>query len=264
MAESPARDRQVSARRVWRARRWLGLAFFLHCGLIVHVASAVGTGSVRPLVPAVTASVFVAVPLAVLYVWERRSPSARRPSCWAGRGSFVAVLHGVGVGIAFAGPLRTAGFSTWGAVSSVAASVVVVELVPVLLAARGLRRPLSRDLGEADVEIRVKIRPPERWMPSWMSQHDVRLTDEHLIVMVRPGPTWGYAKYVPLSDVRGVEVRRTDERDASWFSAEDGFVLPPAPGDAVVVHHRTGVQLLPVRDAAGFAEVLAGRIDTLF
>jgi hypothetical protein len=202
-----------------------------------------------------------AAPL-VLVVWrERRDPIAARPARWMRRGVGFVPAHAVGVGIASADRLDPAGVAGWSAVAMVAIAVSVVELLPVLVASRCLRRPLSADLGELDIEIEVKIRPAETRMPSWLSHHDVRLTDELLIVTARPGPRWAYTKCIALAEIRAVDVRRTDERDVSWFSvSEDGIHLAPPPGDVVEIHHRHGAQLLPVDPSAGFADVVRSRL----
>jgi hypothetical protein len=246
---------------VRRASAWLGAAFFVHCTLIVYVGLSVVGGSVRPLAAAVAVAVLAAGPL-VLLVWrERRDPTAARPARWMRRGIGVVPAHAVGVGIASADRVVPAGSAGWSAVVMVAIAVSVVELLPVLVAGRCLHRPLSADLGELDVEIQIKIRPVEPWMPWWFSHHDVRLTDELLIVTVRPGPRWAYAKHIALAEIRAVDVRRIGERDASWFSSpEDGIALTPPPGDVVVVRHQCGVQLLPVGLPAEFADVLRTRI----
>jgi hypothetical protein len=237
------------------------VAFFVHCTLIVYVGCSVGGGSVRPLAAAVAAAVLAGTPLAVLVWRERRSSTVGRPSRWFGRGLATVPVHAVGVGIASADLLTLAGMTTWSAVSLIAAVVSAVELLPVVLAGRVLRRPLSADLGEVDIEIRIKIRSWASWSPPWLAQNDVRLTDEHLVITVRPGPTWAYVKCIDLADVRAVEVRRTEEQDGPWFSTEGGHVLWPPPGDVVVIEYGPGVQILPVFEAVGFGEVLRARAE---
>jgi hypothetical protein len=245
--------------RLRRARAWLGVAFFVHCTLIVYVGCSVAGGSVGPPAAAVAASVLTAVPMAVLLWRERRSSTAGQPWRWPRSGLAVVPVHAVGVGIAAGDLLAPAGMTMWTAVPSIAAVVSVVELLPVVLAGRALRRPLSADLGELDVEIRVEIRSgARRW---WLAQDDVRLTDEQLIITVRPGPRWGYVRTVDLADVRAVEVRPAREEDRPWFSTDDGHVVSPPHGDVVVVGHRRGVQILPVFEPVGFGEVLRARVE---
>lgn len=173
----------------------------------------------------------------------------------------VVPVHAVGVGIAVGDLLAPAGMAMWSAVASIAAVVSAVELLPVVLAVRAVRRPLSADLGEIDVEIQVKIRSGGRRSTPWLAQDDVRLTDEQLIITARPGPRWGYVRIIDLTDVRAVEVRPTREGDGSWFSTGDGHTHPPPPGDVVVIDHRRGVQILPVFEPKGFAEVLRARVE---
>jgi hypothetical protein len=244
-----------------RARAWLATAFFVHCTLIGYVGLSVGGGSVRPPAAAVAAVVLAVAPPAMLVWWERREPTPARPARWMRRAVGIVPAHAVGVGLASADRLGPAGSTAWGAVALVAVVVTVVELLLVRAAGRCALRPLSADLGELDVEIQVKIRPAAPWMPSWLSHHDVRVTDELLIVTVRPGPRWGYAMCIPLADIRAVDVRPSDGRDVPWFtSPENGVALSAPPGDVVVIHHRNGVRLLPVEQPAGFAEVLDARI----
>jgi hypothetical protein len=261
MPERSARERTAGPARVRWAGAWLGAAFFVHCSLIVYVGLSVVGGSVRPFAVAVAAVVLTAGPLALLLWRERRDPSAARPARWTRRGIGFVPLHAVGVGIASADRLTPAGSTGWSAVVLLALVVSVVELLPVLAAGRCLRRPLSVDLGEIDVEVDVKIRPAAPWMPSWLSHHDVRLTDELLIVTVRPGPRWAYAKFIALAEIHAVDVRRAEEWDAPWFSSpEDGLSLVAPPGDIVVIRHRHGVQLLPVEFPAEFADIVRVRI----
>jgi hypothetical protein len=239
----------------------LGVAFFVHCTLIVYVGCSVAGGSIGPPAAAVAASVLTAVPMAVLLWRERRSSTAGQPWRWPRSGVAVVPVHAVGVGIAAGDLLAPAGMTMWSAVPSIAAVVSVVELLPVGLAVRALRRPLSADLGEVDVEIQVKIRSGARRSAPWLAQDDVRLTDEQLIITVRPGPRWGYVRTIDLTDVRAVEVRPARDGDDPWFSTDDGHAHSPPPGDVVVVDHRRGVQILPVFEPMGFAEVLLARVE---
>jgi hypothetical protein len=204
--------------------------------------------------------VLAVAPLVLLLWRERRSSAAGRPSLWVTRALATVPVHAVGVGIALAG-LRAPAGATWTAITMIAAGVWAAELVPIVLAARALRRPLSADLGELDIEIDVKVRSSESWRPSWLAQDDVRLTDERLIITVRPGPTWGYATSIALAAIRDVEVRRAEERDGPWFTAAGGPVLMPPPGDVVAIHHGDGLQILPVFDPAGFADALRARVE---
>jgi hypothetical protein len=248
-------ERSVGSARLRRARTWLGAAFFVHCSLIVYVGCSAAGGSIRPIAAAVAAPVLAVTPLVLLVRRERRSSAAGRPSWWVMRGLATVPVHAVGVAIALAGT------AAWTTITMIAAAVWVVELVPVVLAARALRRPLSADLGELDIEIDVKVRSSESWRPSSLAQDDVRLTDERLIITVRPGPTWGYAMSIALAAIRDVEVRQADERDGPWFTAAGGPVLMPPPGDVVAIHHGDGLQILPVFDPTGFAEVLRARVE---
>lgn len=240
---------------------WLGVAFFVHCTLIVYVGCSVAGGSIGPPAAAVAAAVLTAAPMAVLLWRERRSSTAGQPWRWPASGVSAVPVHAVGVGIAAGDLLGRAGMSMWSAVPSIAAVVSVVELMPVVLAARALRRPLSADLGEIDVEIQVEIRSGARRSKRWLARDDVRLTEEQLIITVRPGPRLGYMRTIDLTDVSAVEVRPAREGDGSWFSADDGHADSPPPGDVVVVDHRRGVQILPVFEPIGFAEILRVRVE---
>jgi hypothetical protein len=260
MPELPTRARAAGPARLRRAHAWLRAAFVLHCTLIVYVGCAAGGGSISPIALAVVATALTVAPLVILLWRERRSSTAARPSHWVTRGLATVPVHAGGVGIASVGVFTPTGMTTWSAFLLTTAAVSVVELVPVVLANRALRRPLSADLGEIDIEIFVKIRSSVPWLPSWLSHDDVRLTDEALIITVRPGPTWGYARCIGLDEIREVEIRRTVDQDGAWFSVADGPVLWPPAGDVVVIHHRLGVQILPVDEPAGFAEVLEARV----
>lgn len=261
MPDRPAGGRPRGFARLRRAHAWLGVAFFVHCTLIVYVGCAVAGGSIGPLAAAVAASVLTAAPLAVLLWRERGSSTAGQPWRWPGSGMATVPVHAVGVGIAAGDLLAPAGMTMWNAVPSIAAVVSAVELVPVVRAARALRRPLSADLAEIDVEIQVKIRSGVRRSRWWLAQADVRLTDEQLIITVRPGPRWGYMRTIDLTDVSAVEVRPPREGDGSWFSTDDGHAHSPPPGDVVVIDHRRGVQILPVFEPIGFAEILRVRVE---
>lgn len=237
------------------------MAFFVHCTLIVYVACSVVGGSVGAPVAAVAASVLTALPLVVLWWRERRSSTAGQPWRWPRSAVAVVPVHAVGVGIAAGDLLAPAGMTMWSAVPSIAAVVSVVELAPVVLAARALRRPLSADLAGVDVELQVKIRSGARRPRPWLAQDDVLLTDERLIITIRPGPRWGYVRTIDLTDVRAVRVRPAREEDGPWFSTDDGHAPSLPPGDVVVIDHRRGVQILPVFEPTGFAEVLQARAE---
>jgi hypothetical protein len=261
----PSTGVQLGSGRLRRAHSSLRVAFFVHCTLIVYVAFSVSSGSIRPVADAVAATALAVTPLAVLLWRERRSPAVGRPSRWVTRGLATVPGHavGVGVGMAVAGVLAPAGMTMWTAVTVIAAAVSVGELLPAALASRALRRPLSADLGELDIEVQVEIRSTMNGLPSWLAQDDVRLTDSSLIMTVRPGPARAYAKSIVLAEIRDVEIRRTDERDGPWFPVVDDYLLWPPPGDVVVIHHGEGVQILPVYEPAGFAAVLEARVARL-
>ena len=262
MPELPAGGRQPGAARVRRAHGWLRVAFFVHCTLIVYVWCLVSGGAVRPIGAAVAGATLAVTPLVLLLWRERRASTARRPSHWVGRGSVTVPAHAVGVAVATS-DLFMSGTARSVAIMVIAMTVSAIELVPVVLASRILRRPLSADLGEIDMEIRLKVRSAVQWLPSWLAQDDVRLGGETLAITVRPGPTWAYAKYIGLAEIRDVDVRRSKEQDGPWFPAVEGHTFCTPPGDVVVIRHGEGAQVLPVVDAAGFAEVLRARVEGL-
>jgi hypothetical protein len=141
-----------------------------------------------------------------------------------------------------------------------ACAPLVIEYLAIRLASGALRRPLSSDLGEMNIEVLAKIRSSAEWRPSWLANDDVRLTDDSIVITVRPDSKWAFVARIEFADVVDVDIRRTTAQDGPWFVADGGRMFWPPSGDVVAIRHRQGSQLLPVYEPAGFAEVLRARI----
>jgi hypothetical protein len=238
----------------------LSVAFFVHGATFVFVVFAVAGGSIRPTVAAVAAGGLAVTSLVLLLWWERRLPTARRPAHWVRRGTMVILLQAVAFGIAAGAVLDRASPPAWEKVVLFACAPLLIEFLAIGLASRALRHPLSADLGEMDIEVLAKIRSPAEWQPAWLAHDDVRLTDDSIVITVRPDSKWAFVARIAFADVVDVDVRRGTPQDGPWFVADGGRTFWPPSGDVVVITHRQGRQLLPVHEAAGFTEVLRARI----
>jgi hypothetical protein len=259
MARAP-NARPIGGKRLRRARAWLGAAFFIHGATFVFVLFAIVDGSIRPIAAAFVAGGLAITSWALLLWWERRSPTARRPAHWLRRATMVVLLHAVAFGIAAGSTLDRTSLPAWETVALIACVPLIIELVVVGLASRALRYPLSADLGEMNVEVLVKIRSSERWQPSWIAHDEVRLTDDSIVITVRPDAKFAFVAQIAFVDVVDVGIRRTLPADGPWFVIDGGSMFWPPPGDVVVIRHRHGEQLLPVYEPVGFAEVLRTRV----
>jgi hypothetical protein len=253
---------QSLARKRWRrAGGWLGVAFFVHGTTLVFVLSAVVGGSVRPVGAALTAGVLVVAPLVLLVRWERIDPTGRRPARWVRRGLTIVLPHAVAFGITAAALLgRALSHPLAAGVVFFSCALLVVELVATAFASRALRRPLSAELGEMDIEVLLKIRSSAEWLPSWLAHDEVRLTGDSLVITARPDTKWMFVRQIALADVVDVDTRSTTPQDGPWFVTESGRSFWPPSGEVVVITHRGGNQLLPVSEPVGFADVLRARI----
>jgi hypothetical protein len=246
--------------RLRRARGWLGAAFFVHGTTFVFVLLAAAGGSIRPTGAALAAGALAVASLVLLLWWERRAPTARRPARWVPRGMAIVLPHAVAFGIAAAALLGRTSPPPWEKVVLFGCAPLVIELVATAIASRALRRPLSADLGAMDVEVFVKIRSSAEWLPSWLAHDEVRLTDDSMIITVRPDSKWKFVGRIAFVDVVDVGTRRTTPQDGPWFGADGGRMFWPPSGEVVVIKHRRGTQLLPLYEPEGFADVLRARI----
>jgi hypothetical protein len=251
----------TAGKRLRRARGWLGMAFLVHGTTFVFVlfAAAAG-GSIRPTAAALAAGALAVLSLVLLLWWERRLPTARRPALWVRRGTMVVLLNAVAFGIAAGAVLDRTSPPSWEKVVLFACAPLVIEYLAIRLASGALRRPLSSDLGEMNIEVLAKIRSSAEWRPSWLANDDVRLADDSIVITVRPDSKWAFVARIEFADVVDVDIRRTTAQDGPWFVADGGRMFWPPSGDVVAIKHRQGSQLLPVYEPAGFAEVLRARI----
>jgi hypothetical protein len=248
--------------RLRRAYGWSGAAFLVYGTTFVFVLFAAVGGSIRPTAVGWAAAVLAIASLVLLFWRERRAPAARRPASWVPRSLAIALPHAIAFGVAAAGVLDRTVPPSWERVVLLGCAPLAIELVAIGIASRALRRPLTADLGEMDVEIVVKIRSPAEWLPGWLSHHDVTLTDDSVIITVRLDSKWKFVLRIALIDVVEVDIRRTTTQDGPWFVTDDGRPIWSPPGDLVAIKHRRGIQLLPVHDPVGFADVLRARIRT--
>lgn len=262
MSEASDALRGEEVARLRRAQIWLITAFSTLGAAVVFVAAAVVDGRFGP-IGSVGVLLLVAVPLFALFVRERRAPSVRCPARWTSRGLGVGLPAASAVGIVVATSATAAGWSPWWAALPAGSVALIAVVVPVVLASRALRYPLSAALGALDVDVRVPLRAAASRLPGWLARDDVTLTRDSLIIMVRPDSKWAFAERIPLEDIRDVRTRSVTTTDGPWFTAEDGPVLWPPAGEVVVISLRNGSKVLPTYHPAGFAEVLRARVRRL-
>jgi hypothetical protein len=236
------------------------VALFVHGTTFAFVLFSIIGGSISPPAAALSAGGFAMISVIWFVVWERRLPIARRPALWMRRSTLVVLPHSVAFGIAAAAIVDGIAPPTSYSIAAFASATLLIEFIAIRLASRTLRRPLSADLGELDVEVLTKIRPASEGMPVWLGNDDVRLTHESLLITVRPDSKWAFVETIRLSDIVEVDTRTTQPQDGPWLEVDGGRMFWPPSGDVVVVTHRDGARRLPVQDPAGFAEVLRARV----
>jgi hypothetical protein len=253
--------RRASA-RLRRARLWLDSAIGLHVLTLVAINFLVGSGYVQPAANAAVAIVLATAPLLVLLWYEGRERSDSRPACWPARALVTSLPQSAASGLVGGGLLGETVVAPWQQGVLLACATLLVQVGPAVLASRILRRPLTPELGETSVEVLVKIRS-NRGVPGWLEHDDVRLTDEAIITTVRPNMSWKAVICIRLSDVAAVDARPGTSEDNPWITLGEGLGYDVPPGDVVVIHHRHGARVLPVHDAAAFADVIrlrAGKV----
>jgi hypothetical protein len=251
VSDSNARLISNRVRRQWF---WLGLAMALHVAALVAVLRVVVRGRVAPVEAVPAAALVIGAPIAGFWL-ERRDAVRRRPARWLRRALGVVVPNAAAVGLA-------SGAVTEGPVQALpAVGLAVMQLACVVLAARAMRYPLRPELGEMDVEVSERIRSDHQAGTPAL-QDEVRLTGEELVAVLRPGPTSAFGIRVRLADVMGVSARPARPDDGPWVRFADGEQYFAGEGDVVEVRHRRGALVVPVRNAAAFAEVCRSRIAT--
>jgi hypothetical protein len=247
--------------RLRRARLWLDSAIGVHVLTLVAINLLVGAGYVQPAMTAAAATVLATGPLLVLLWYEGRHPSDSRPACWPARALVAALPQSAASGLVGGGLLGETVGAPWQQGVLLACVTLLVQVGPAVLAGRMLRRPLTPELGETSIEVLVKIRS-SRGVPGWLEHGDVRLTDQAIITTVRPNMSWKAVICIRLADVAAVDARPGTSEDSPWITLGEGLAYDVPPGDVVVIRHRHGTRVLPVHDAAAFADVVRLRVGT--
>lgn len=251
MRNSNARLISNRIRRQWF---WLGLALALHVAALVAVLTLVVRGRVAPVEAALATALVVGAPITGICL-EWRDAVRRRPTRWLRRALGVVVPSAVALGLA-------SGAVTDGPGQVLpAVGLAVAQLICVALAVRAMRYPLRPELGEMSVEVTEKVRSVHQTSaPAWALQDEVRLTDREFVAVVRPGPSSAFGIGVRLADVMSVLVRPARPGEGPWVRLEDGGRYFAGECDVVEVRHRGGALVVPVCNAAAFAEVIRVRV----
>jgi hypothetical protein len=254
-------SRRASA-RVRRARLWLDSAITAHVLTLLAINVLVGSGYVQPAARAAAVGLLATGPLLMLLWHERRHPSDNRPACWPARALATSLPQAVASGMAGSGLLGASVLAPWQQGVLIGCATLLVQVGPAVLASLTLLRPLTPELGETSVEVVVNVRS-DRGVPRWLEYDDVRLTDKEIITMVRPNFSWKAVICIPLIDVVAVDARPGTPEDNPWIRLDDDLAYAVPPGDVVAIRHRHGTRVLPVYDAATFADVIrirAGKV----
>jgi hypothetical protein len=246
----------VLTRRRQRARAWLALTVGLHVSILALTIALLPLGRFGQATALVAVIALAAGPLVGMIWLELRHSSARQPHQWPLRSLGWAFPQAIALGFAVNGVLD----------QSVLASLplgLAITLVPTSTAALGFRsllRPLVAELGATDFELCVEPRTAHR---SWFYGDTVTLTDREIVIAVRSGS--GRATRNPkiariaLADVAAVGARPALTQDSPWITLPDGRGVSVQPGDVIVIQGRNVAQVLPVPDAAVFAEIVRTR-----
>jgi hypothetical protein len=253
VSEVNSSNARLICNRICRQWFWLGLVLAVHVAALVAVLTLVVRGRVAPVEAAIAAVLVIGAPLAGGRL-EQRDAVRRRPARWLRRAVGVVVPNVVALGL-----VGGAVVDGWQVQAAVGAGVL--QLVGVVLAARALRYPLRPELGEMAVEVTEKVRSAHQvGMPAWALQDEVRLTGREVVVVLRPGPGSAIGIGVRLDDVMDVSVRPVRPGEGPWVLLDNGGRYFAGEGDVVEVRHRDGELVVPVCNAAVFAEVIRSRI----
>jgi hypothetical protein len=253
-------DQQRTGRRLQRARTWLVIGISGQLGSLVGLVVLVSLGRVQPPAVAVVALGLMGAPLVVLAWTGWRRSGLDRPANWPGWVLAAALSQTVAWVLTMTGSF---GGNPLGApwlrvvVPTLVASIPTAAAV---LAARSVLRPLSAELGQLDVEVRVKIRTGTTTLPHWIMPDEVRLTARELVTLLRPSPSYAAVDRVALADVTGIEIRAGRWQDNPWMRLPDGREYHLPPGEVVEVRLRHGTRVLPVSETMAFTEVLRARV----
>ncbi|HSL07027.1 MAG TPA: hypothetical protein VK887_03520 [Pseudonocardiaceae bacterium] len=248
------------ARRRRRARAWLAVTVALHVSVLALTVALLPLGRFERVESLVIIIALAVGPLAGMLWLQRHRPSAHQPHRWPWQSLAVAFPQAIALGFAVNAVLER------GALERLLL-ILAVALLPAVtaeMARRALLRPLIAELGAGDVEVLVEPRTGAR---PWFYGDSIALTDREIVITVRSGSgraTWNpKTERIALADVTAVGARPVLPSDSPWITLPDGRGLSAPPGDVVVVRcgrqHRAATQVLPVTDAAVFAEVVRTR-----
>jgi hypothetical protein len=253
---APVTTSALPAPRRRRVRAWLAVTVALHVSMLMLTVTALSLGRTDNVGALVIIIALAVGPPAAMLWWQQHHPSAEKPAGWPWRSLPVAFPQAIALGFAasavldegtLAPPLRLL-------------LVLAVSLVPAVtaeMARRTLLRPLVAELGATDFEVLVEPRTGHR---PWFYSDSVALTGREIVITVRSGSgraTWNpKTERIALADVTAVGARPAEPQDSPWITLADGRGLSVPPGDVVVVQCQDTIRVLPVADAAMFAEIL--------
>ncbi len=260
--QEQASSQVLTRRRRW-ARGWLAVTVALHASMLAVTVALLPLGRFEQIDSLVIIIVLAVGPPAGMLWLERRRPSTCQPHKWPWRSLAAGFPQAIALGFAANGVLDEGAL----AAPLRLLAVIFIALIPAMAAERARRsllRPMVAELGAGDFEVLVEPRVGQR---PWFYGDSVALTDREIVITVRSGS--GRATYNPkthllsLADVTAVGVRPAQPQESPWITLSDGRGLSVQPGDVVVVRYRvqreTVTQVLPVADAAVFAEIIRTR-----
>ncbi|HEX8761735.1 MAG TPA: hypothetical protein VF734_17580 [Pseudonocardiaceae bacterium] len=249
----------VLARRRRQARAWLAVTLALHVSTLALTVALLPLGPIEQIDSLVIIIALAAGPPAGVLWLQWRRPSGHKPHQWPWRALAVAAPQAMALGFAGNAALDEDALAPPQRILA----VLVVALLPAVtaeLARRSLLRPLVAELGAADFELLVEPRTGQR---SWFYSDSVALTDREVLISVRSGSgraTWKpKTERIALADVCAVGARAVVPQDSPWITLSDGRGLSVTPGDVVVIQCRDTASVLPIDDAAVFAELVRAR-----
>jgi hypothetical protein len=241
------------ARRLRRARRWLGVAIGAHV-LIAAITVVVLRSAVLDSAPFSWILIgAAALPVLVMALVERRDPSRTRPMHWPLRSASMGVPQALAAGGAAALAVGTDPVVT----SAVGVIALLAALGPAAMAGRALRSPFTADLGELDVEIIEKIRVFGHRRNRWSASDHAALTRSELQITLWPDVRTFRRLTFPLETIGEVTVRAATTHDNPWITLDTGQTYTvPAGTTVLAITHRHGSGVLPVYRPHAFAVLL--------
>ncbi|MGH3906308.1 MAG: hypothetical protein ACRDTE_19325 [Pseudonocardiaceae bacterium] len=252
-------ERDVLARRGRRARRWLAITGAVHLLMAVLTIVLLLAGRIERVDSLVIILVLAIAPPAGALWLQRRRSAGSTPHTWPWRSLAVAFPQAIALVAAVSAALGDDPLAPWQGIALLL-GIPLMSAGSAALATRSLLRPLVPELGAGDFEVLVEPRTGRR---PWFYGDGVTLTDREIVISVRSGSgraTWNpKVQRIALADVTAVGARTAVAQDSPWITLSDGRGLSVPPGDVVVVQCRNATQVLPVDDAAVFAEVVRTR-----